>query len=210
MSTLSYHTNAFFTFPWITASLLCSRTLALLFLCSLFVRLSAQKHEGQLSVMQLMDMLTGVASGMKYLTEMGFVHKRLAAHKVRTAGMDDVGGPLRVLCRLDVHNGRKKLLFGAASYGNTEHKHRGSILSVTVLDSTSLLSISGARQLQPGLQGVWLQTPSGGQDWGYLHHTGESSLETLIDWQESCWIHLNKLKIMTLISIIKHINHGCN
>lgn len=33
--------------------------------------------------MQLMDMLTAVTSGMKYLTEMGFVHKRLAAHKVR-------------------------------------------------------------------------------------------------------------------------------
>ncbi|XP_056154410.1 ephrin type-A receptor 7 isoform X3 [Lampris incognitus] len=41
-----------------------------------------RKHEGQLTTMQLMDMLTGVASGMKYLTEMGFVHKRLAAHKV--------------------------------------------------------------------------------------------------------------------------------
>lgn len=109
MSTLLYHANAFSTFSWITASLLCSRCLAVLFLCSLFARLSAQKHEGQLSVMQLMDMLTGVASGMKYLTEMGFVHKRLAAHKVGAAGMDGVGGPLRVLCWFDVHNGRKKL-----------------------------------------------------------------------------------------------------
>lgn len=158
MSTSLYHANAFFTFSWITASLLCSR--GLIFPCSLFGRLSAQKHEGQLSVMQLMDMLTGVASGMKYLTEMGFVHKRLAAHKVGTAGMDDVGGPLR----FEARNGRKKLLFRAASYGNTEHKRRGSLLGVTLPVSASLLSVSGARQLQPGLQGVWLQTPSGGQD----------------------------------------------
>lgn len=42
--------------------------------------------------MQLMDILTGVASGMKYLTEMGFIHKRLAAHKVREqVGGDDRG-----------------------------------------------------------------------------------------------------------------------
>uniref|UniRef100_A0A1A7YZC9 receptor protein-tyrosine kinase n=1 Tax=Iconisemion striatum TaxID=60296 RepID=A0A1A7YZC9_9TELE len=41
-----------------------------------------RKHEGQLSGLQLVDMLTCVASGMKYLTEMGFIHKRLAAHKV--------------------------------------------------------------------------------------------------------------------------------
>ncbi|KAJ8273045.1 hypothetical protein GJAV_G00096760 [Gymnothorax javanicus] len=41
-----------------------------------------RKHEGQLSVLQLVDMLSAVAAGMKYLTEMGFVHRRLAAHKV--------------------------------------------------------------------------------------------------------------------------------
>ncbi|KAF4092554.1 hypothetical protein AMELA_G00022290 [Ameiurus melas] len=41
-----------------------------------------RKHEGQLSVLQLVDLLSNVASGMKYLTEMGFIHRRLAAHKV--------------------------------------------------------------------------------------------------------------------------------
>ncbi|KAG7335370.1 hypothetical protein KOW79_001966 [Hemibagrus wyckioides] len=41
-----------------------------------------RKHEGQLSVLQLVDLLSAVASGMKYLTEMGFIHRRLAAHKV--------------------------------------------------------------------------------------------------------------------------------
>ncbi|XP_073678329.1 ephrin type-A receptor 7 isoform X1 [Garra rufa] len=41
-----------------------------------------RKHEGQLTVIQLVDLLSGVASGMKYLTEMGFIHRRLAAHKV--------------------------------------------------------------------------------------------------------------------------------
>ncbi|XP_062874606.1 ephrin type-A receptor 7-like [Trichomycterus rosablanca] len=41
-----------------------------------------RKHEGQLTVLQLADLLSSVASGMKYLTEMGYIHRRLAAHKV--------------------------------------------------------------------------------------------------------------------------------
>ncbi|KAI5097802.1 ephrin type-A receptor 7 isoform X5 [Silurus meridionalis] len=41
-----------------------------------------RKHEGQLSMLQLVDLLSAVASGMKYLAEMGFIHRRLAAHKV--------------------------------------------------------------------------------------------------------------------------------
>nr|XP_015204363.1 PREDICTED: ephrin type-A receptor 10 isoform X2 [Lepisosteus oculatus] len=41
-----------------------------------------RKHEGQFTVIQLIGMLCGIASGMKYLTEMGYVHKSLAAHKV--------------------------------------------------------------------------------------------------------------------------------
>uniref|UniRef100_A0A8B9PN76 Ephrin type-A receptor 10 n=1 Tax=Apteryx owenii TaxID=8824 RepID=A0A8B9PN76_APTOW len=40
------------------------------------------KHEGQFTATQLIGMLQGIASGMKYLTEMGYVHKSLAAHKV--------------------------------------------------------------------------------------------------------------------------------
>ncbi|XP_043945371.1 ephrin type-A receptor 7-like [Protopterus annectens] len=41
-----------------------------------------RKHEGQFTVIQLIGMLSGIASGMKYLTEMGYIHKKLAAHKV--------------------------------------------------------------------------------------------------------------------------------
>nr|XP_033810985.1 ephrin type-A receptor 10 isoform X1 [Geotrypetes seraphini] len=41
-----------------------------------------RKHEGQFTVTQLIGILYGIASGMKHLTEMGYVHKRLAAHKV--------------------------------------------------------------------------------------------------------------------------------
>ncbi|XP_010127830.1 PREDICTED: ephrin type-A receptor 7-like [Chlamydotis macqueenii] len=41
-----------------------------------------RKHEGQFTAIQLVCMLQGIASGMKYLAEMGYVHKSLAAHKV--------------------------------------------------------------------------------------------------------------------------------
>lgn len=65
--------TSFFPFSFLIVSHFC------LLKCPLF---SAQKHEGQLTVLQLVDLLSGVASGMKYLTEMGFIHRRLAAHKV--------------------------------------------------------------------------------------------------------------------------------
>uniref|UniRef100_UPI00398F2A19 ephrin type-A receptor 7-like isoform X2 n=1 Tax=Pristiophorus japonicus TaxID=55135 RepID=UPI00398F2A19 len=41
-----------------------------------------RKHEGQFTVIQLIGMLCGIASGMKYLSEMGYIHKTLAAHKI--------------------------------------------------------------------------------------------------------------------------------
>ncbi|XP_032901367.1 ephrin type-A receptor 10 [Amblyraja radiata] len=41
-----------------------------------------RKNEGQFTVLQLIGMLCGIASGMKYLSEMGYVHKMLAAHKI--------------------------------------------------------------------------------------------------------------------------------
>ncbi|XP_064408160.1 ephrin type-A receptor 7 [Latimeria chalumnae] len=41
-----------------------------------------RKNEGQFTALQLIGMLSGIASGMKYLMEMGYIHKGLAAHKV--------------------------------------------------------------------------------------------------------------------------------
>lgn len=47
-----------------------------------FPPLILQKHEGQFTATQLVCMLQGIAAGMKYLAEMGYIHKKLAAHKV--------------------------------------------------------------------------------------------------------------------------------
>ncbi|KAG8506873.1 Ephrin type-A receptor 10 [Galemys pyrenaicus] len=45
-----------------------------------------RRHEGQLAAGQLMGLLPGLASAMKYLSEMGYVHRGLAARRVLVSG----------------------------------------------------------------------------------------------------------------------------
>ncbi|XP_049630619.1 ephrin type-A receptor 10 [Suncus etruscus] len=45
-----------------------------------------RRHEGQLMATQLLGLLPGLASAMKYLSEMGYVHRGLAARRVLLGG----------------------------------------------------------------------------------------------------------------------------
>lgn len=56
--------------------------LYIIFVLSLYLLRPLQTRDGQFTVLQLVGMLRGIAVGMTYLADMGYVHRDLAARNI--------------------------------------------------------------------------------------------------------------------------------
>ena len=43
---------------------------------------SMQRHDGQFTIIQLVGLLRGIAAGMTYLADLGYIHRDLAARNI--------------------------------------------------------------------------------------------------------------------------------
>ena len=71
----------------------------------MFAFIYFQKNDGQLTVIQLVGMMRGIASGMKYLSEMGYVHR------VSYLAFVNIISLLSVNCLPSVNNASCKVSF---------------------------------------------------------------------------------------------------
>lgn len=50
--------------------------------CLFCLHFSIQRHDGQFTIIQLVGLLRGIAAGMTYLADLGYVHRDLAARNI--------------------------------------------------------------------------------------------------------------------------------